>query len=52
MYKNIYSIPFYQDNPYIKPNSIVSEWSLLEETMEYAFMSKQIQPLLIERRIE
>lgn len=51
-YKNIYSIPFYQDNPYVKPNSIVSEWSLLEETMEYAFMSKQIQPLLIERRIE
>ena len=51
-FKNVYSLPFYQDNPFLKANSIISEWTLLEETMEYAFMSKQIQPLLIERRIE
>lgn len=51
-FKNIYSVPFYQDNPYNKANSIVSEWTLLEETIEYALENKQIQPLLLERNIQ
>lgn len=51
-YKNIYSLPFYQDNPYLKPNSLISEWSLLEDTLDYAMNSKQIQPLILQRCIE
>ncbi|NBK97206.1 MAG: dipicolinate synthase subunit B [Erysipelotrichia bacterium] len=51
-YKNIYSLPFYQDNPYLKPNSLISEWSLLEDTLDYAIQSLQIQPLLLQRCIE
>lgn len=51
-YKNIYSIPFYQDNPYVKPNSIISEWTLIEETIEFALQNKQIQPIILERKVE
>lgn len=51
-FKNVYSLPFYQDNPFLKANSIISEWTLLEETMEYAMEGKQIQPLLLERNIQ
>lgn len=50
-YKNIYCVPFYQDNPYVKPNSLTSEWSLLESSIEAALVNKQIQPLLLERKI-
>lgn len=51
-YKNIYSVPFYQDNPYVKPNSIISEWTLIEETIEFALQNKQIQPIILERKVE
>lgn len=51
-YKNIYSLPFYQDNPYLKPNSLISEWTLLEDTLDYAILSQQIQPLILQRCIE
>lgn len=51
-FKNIYIVPFYQDNPYVKPHSLISEWSLIEATMEYALEGKQIQPLLLERKVE
>ena len=50
-YKNIYCVPFYQDNPYVKPNSLTSEWSLLESTIEAALINKQIQPILLERKV-
>ncbi len=49
--KHIFVVPFYQDNPYVKPTSLVSEWSLLEETMDMALSNKQIQPLLLQRRV-
>lgn len=49
--KHIYIVPFYQDNPYVKPTSLVSEWNLLEETMDLAICDKQIQPLLLQRGI-
>jgi len=45
--KHIYFIPFGQDNPDTKPNSLVSNLDLLEETIESALKSKQLQPVII-----
>ncbi len=45
--KNIYFIPFGQDNPHNKPNSLISDFSQIRATVEQAIQYKQIQPLLI-----
>ncbi|QVK19433.1 dipicolinate synthase subunit B [Mycoplasmatota bacterium] len=45
--KNIYFIPFGQDNPEEKPNSLVSDFNKTEDTIRYALMDKQIQPIII-----
>jgi len=45
--KNIYFIPFGQDNPHKKPNSLIADFSKIVPTVEYAIQSKQLQPLLI-----
>ncbi|WP_274651495.1 dipicolinate synthase subunit B [Paenibacillus humicola] len=47
--KNIYFVPFGQDNPVQKPNSLVARMDLVPETCEAALQGKQLQPLLIER---
>lgn len=47
--KNIYFIPFGQDDPLRKPNSMVARMPLLYETIENAMIGKQLQPVLIER---
>ncbi|MCP3031245.1 dipicolinate synthase subunit B [Halobacillus sp. A1] len=47
--KNIYFVPFGQDHPYKKPNSLVSDMTLIPETIEAALDGKQKQPVLIER---
>ncbi len=44
--KNIYFVPFLQDDYLKKPNSCVSKWSLIEKTIEHALIHEQIQPLL------
>lgn len=50
--KNIYFIPFGQDDPQKKPNSLVSRMSSLIETVEAALDGKQLQPVLIERYLD
>jgi len=45
--KNVYFIPFGQDNPEEKPNSLVSDLSKTEDTIRYALINKQIQPIII-----
>ncbi|MFA9464197.1 MAG: dipicolinate synthase subunit B [Velocimicrobium sp.] len=45
--KNIYFVPFTQDNPIKKPNSLVSEASLILETAQLALESTQLQPILL-----
>ena len=45
--KNIYFIPFEQDNPKSKPKSLVYDYTKLIETIECALEKKQIQPLFI-----
>jgi len=47
--KHIYFVPFGQDNPIAKPNSLVARMDLVMETCEAALQGKQLQPLLIER---
>ncbi|HUC90917.1 MAG TPA: dipicolinate synthase subunit B [Paenibacillus sp.] len=47
--KNIYFVPFGQDNPEQKPNSLVARMDLLLEACEAALQGKQIQPVLVER---
>lgn len=45
--KNIYFIPYGQDNPYEKPNSLIAHMNYLVETVEVALQNKQIQPIII-----
>jgi dipicolinate synthase subunit B len=47
--KNIYFVPFGQDNPAQKPNSLVARMELIMDTCAAALSGKQLQPLLIER---
>ena len=47
--KNIYFIPYGQDDPIHKPNSMVAKMSLLQETVEEAINGRQLQPVIIER---
>lgn len=46
--KNVFLVPFGQDDPFHKPNSIVAKMELIPETVISAVNSKQIQPILIE----
>jgi dipicolinate synthase subunit B len=47
--KNIYFVPFGQDAPLLKPNSLVARMDLIMETCENALQGKQLQPMVIER---
>lgn len=45
--KNIYFVPFGQDDAINKPNSLVAKFDKIEETIEAAIIGKQLQPLLV-----
>jgi len=45
--KNVYMVPFGQDNPTGKPNSLVARMDLLLDTVLYALQGKQLQPVVI-----
>ena len=44
--RNVYFVPFAQDDPMGKPNSLVARFDLLAETVKWALEGRQIQPLL------
>jgi len=44
--KNIYFVPFRQDNPVEKENSIVADMDKIYSTILYALKGQQIQPVL------
>lgn len=46
--KNIYFVPFGQDNAAAKPNSIIFDHTKLIETLKQALAGKQLQPLLLQ----
>ena len=45
--KNVYFVPFRQDDPEKKPTSLVAEFSLVPDTVEAALEGRQLQPLLL-----
>ena len=44
--KNIFFVPFSQDNPKSKPNSMIADLELLPDTIDMALKGKQIQPII------
>lgn len=46
--KNIFFIPFGQDDPINKPNSLIAHYDLLFETINEALNRQQLQPVLKE----
>ena len=44
--KNIYFVPFGQDDPFSKNNSLVAKWDLIPKTVEEALKGRQLQPVL------
>jgi len=47
--KNIFWVPFGQDNPEQKPNSLDAQLELLLPAVEAALQGRQLQPILVER---
>ncbi len=45
--KNIFLIPFIQDNPITKPTSLVFSPKYIIKSIEYSLQNEQIQPLLL-----
>ncbi|HZJ84325.1 MAG TPA: dipicolinate synthase subunit B [Syntrophomonadaceae bacterium] len=45
--KNIYFVPFRQDNPMAKSNSLVAKMEKIPDTIVQALQGKQIQPLVL-----
>ncbi|WP_225999365.1 dipicolinate synthase subunit B [Paenibacillus sp. BJ-4] len=48
--KNIFFVPFGQDNPFKKPNSLVANMELIPEAAYEAMQGKQLQPMIVERK--
>ena len=44
--KNIYFVPFGQDAPHKKPESLVAHMELIPETLEAAMSNRQLQPVI------
>lgn len=45
--KNVYFVPFRQDDPREKPTSLVADFSLVPETIAAALEHRQLQPVLL-----
>lgn len=45
--KNIYFVPYRQDDPQNKNNSLICDFSLIPQTVELALKGKQIEPIFI-----
>ncbi|RIW29304.1 dipicolinate synthase subunit B [Bacillus salacetis] len=50
--KDIYFIPFGQDDPEKKPKSMVARMNRLMDTVEAAMEGKQLQPVVVERYLD
>ena len=45
--KNVYFVPFRQDDPVKKPTSLVADFSKVEDTIDAALAGRQLQPVLL-----
>jgi dipicolinate synthase subunit B len=50
--KNVFLVPFGQDDPLKKANSLVAHMDLILDTILVALAGKQLQPLLVEHKPE
>ncbi len=46
-YKNIYFVPFAQDDFVSKPNSMVARWDMLLPAVDAALEGRQLQPVIV-----
>lgn len=49
--RNIYFVPFTQDDPFKKPRSLVADFSLIPKTVVSALCGVQLQPILAAQHI-
>ena len=45
--KNIYFVPFGQDDPHRKPTSMIADFTQIPQAMAAAMEGKQLQPILV-----
>lgn len=45
--RNVYFVPFGQDDPYKKQTSLVADFDRIEDTLKMALAGEQIQPILL-----
>jgi dipicolinate synthase subunit B len=45
--KNVYFVPFGQDDPFAKPTSLICDFSLIRPTLDCALKGIQLQPILL-----
>ena len=45
--KNVFFVPMRQDDPILKPHSLVADFALVEKCLEYALDSLQVRPLFL-----
>lgn len=45
--KNVYFVPFGQDDPENKPTSLIADFTKVPETLAAALLERQIQPILL-----
>ena len=45
--KNIYFVPYRQDDPQGKNNSLICDFALIPQTVEQALLGKQLEPIFI-----
>ncbi len=45
--KNVYLVPFRQDDPVKKPTSLVADMARIPETVKAAMEGRQLQPVLL-----
>lgn len=50
--KYLYFVPFGQDDPAEKPNSLVADFGKIEETITAALENRQLQPLLMRESVQ
>jgi dipicolinate synthase subunit B len=48
--RNIYFVPFGQDDPFGKPNSLIAHFDRLPQAVIFALAGEQLQPLLVASR--
>lgn len=45
--KHYYFVPFRQDDPKNKPNSLIADFTMIPETLDAALEGRQVQPILL-----